>query len=473
MNRTAPTIAQAMARGIGWLKRAVSGDTRMAAIFRTAAVSALTRGVSILASLLSVPLVLRYAGQERYGIWMAAIALTMLFAVADGGVTNGLIALVANAHGAGDRARIRVLISSALAVTVAFLLVFIMAALVIVSLVDWTWAFNLSSPALGHEAGQVVAAICLCVAAGFPGTVIREARFGMLQGGRVNLWDLAGLVAGFAGLLAAVWWDLGLVAIAGVWAGAPALARTVSAALYLAGSGRDLLPSWRDVELYASRNLLASGSVYVLYSVTQLLAIQSAPILIARFLGAGAVADFTVVQRLFLQPQVLVTIGLIAQWPAYGEAFGRGDISWIRHHLAQSLKIYALFAIVACGLIGLFCGPILRLWVGGAIAAPGPLVWSMAAYGIVSTVANVFAFFFLSIGMYRRLTIAQSLMVAINLPLTILLIPHFGAAGAAIASTAGLLITLVFPGLAFRSRLLADLTRLHRGSNAANVCQLA
>ncbi len=473
MNKAVPKTVQAVTRRLISLKQAALGPTRTGAILRTVLSLLLTRGVSIIASVLTVPLVLHYTGQERYGVWMAAIAITMLFAVADGGVCNGLIALVAKAHGAGDRVRMRALISSAFAVTAGFVLVFILAAITGVSLTDWTSVFNLSSPALGREAGSVVAVICLCMAASFPATVFREARLGLLQGARVNLWDFAGLVVGFLGLVAAIRFDLGLVAIAGIWAGAPTLARIVGAASFLAGSGRDLVPSWRYVELDASRSLLTSGGVYVLYSLTQMLAIQSAPILIARFLGAAEVADFTVVQKLFLQPQVLVAIGLIAQWPAYGEASGRGDLPWIKRHLTQSLAIYAVFAIGTCGLAGLFCNPILHLWVGGAIVAPPLLVWTMAVYGAVSALANVFAFFYLSTGMHRRLIVAQSLMVAITLPLSILLIPRIGSAGSVIASSAGFIFAFVLPGLAFKGRLLADLTRLHRGSNASAVCEPA
>ena len=268
------------------------------------------------------------------------------------------------------------------------------ATLAAVSFVDWTWALNLSSPELGREAGGMIAAICLCIAAATPPTVFRQARLGLLHGARVNLWDFAGLVAGFAGLFFATWAGFGLVAIAVIWAGAPVLARTAGAAAFLIGSGRDLRPSPRYIETAASRDLLSSGSVFVFYSVTQLLALQSAPVLIARFLGTAAVADFSVVQRLFQQPQVLIWIVLVAQWPAYAEAYGRGDMSWIERHLKQSLLWYTVFAAFSYGLLGVFCTPILRVWVGSAITVPEFLVPAMVLSGIVTAAASVFSFFY-------------------------------------------------------------------------------
>ena len=445
---------QAIVARLVLLKRSACASPRMAAVFGTMLTSVLTRGFSIAASLLSVPVVIHYAGQERYGLWMTAIAVSTFFSIADGGVSNGLIALAAKAHGAGDRARIRTLISSALAVTIAFVFAIAAASLVIASRVDWTWAFNLRDPELGREAGAVVAAICVCTAATFPPTVFREARLGLLQGARVNLWDLAGQMVGFAGLLVATWAGLGLVAIAAIWSGAPALMRTVGAAAFLAGSGRDLRPSPRCVEAAASLSLLASGGAFVLYSLMQLLAMQSATVLIARFLGTGAVADFSVVQRLFQQPQTLIAIGLAAQWPAYAEAYGRGDVCWIERHLRQSLAWYTAFATLSYGLLGAFCTPILRAWVGSAITVPEFLVPAMMLYGIVTAVASVFVFFYLSLGKHRALLAGQLGAVAIGLPLSVLLIPRIGSAGAVLAGAAGSFAAIVVPRLLLLRRLL-------------------
>jgi O-antigen/teichoic acid export membrane protein len=444
--------------------RLVRGAGRGGAVARTALTSLVMRGFSVVASLLTVPLVLHHVGRERYGIWIAAIALSTLFTAADGGVTKGLIAEVAKAHGAGDRTRIRVLVSSALAATLAFVAVFLLGVLATVRLVDWTWAFKLSSPALGGEAAAVIATICIGYALAFPATVYREARLGMLEGATVNLWDFAGLVAGFAGLVAAIAMGYGLVVIAAVWAGAPVLARTSCAIVYLAGPGRDLLPSWRAVEPSACRLLVAAGSVYILYTLAQALAVQSDQIFIARFLGAEAVTDYAVVQRLFSQPQVLVTLGLAAQWPAYAEALGRGDEAWIRRHLSRSVLAYGVFALAVGGVLAAFCNPILRIWVGGAVQAPTGLIVALAVNGVVATIASAFAFFFLSLGMHRRLLLGQAVMVAVTLPLLVLLIPRLGPPGAALAAALGALVAFVLPGLLFRDRIFADLPRIRAGS---------
>jgi O-antigen/teichoic acid export membrane protein len=439
------------------VRRTLRGSSRGSVILRTAAVSTLNRVLSVLGSLLTVPLVLHHVGRERYGVWMTAIALSAVFTAADGGVTKGMIAMVAKAHGAGDRALIRKLVASALATTIVFVLVFISVVLVAVRLVDWRWVFNLSDPALEREAAAVIATMCMCYALGFPPTVIREARFGLMEGGSALVWELAGVVGSLVGIVIAVLSGCGLVVIAAAWSGAPVAARFTAAAVYLAGAGRDLIPSWRDTDPRTCRNLVGAGTVFVLFTVTQVLAVQSDQILIARFLGAEAVADYAVVQRLFLQAQVLVTLGLSAQWPAYGEALGRGDLAWIKRHLRQSLIGYALFATIVCGLLGLLCNPILHVWVGGKVIAPTLLVLAMVAYGIVAAVANVFALFYLSVGLHRPLILSQLATAVVLTSVSVFLIPRLGPPGAALAATAGFLLAFVLPGLVLRRRILANL----------------
>lgn len=452
-------LARKPAELAGLVLRKFRGQSRSGAILRTAAVAYLNRFLSIIASLLTVPFVLNHVGRERYGIWMTAIALSSIFTAADGGVTKGLIAMVAKAHGAGDRAAIRTLIASALATTMTFVFVLLAPVLAGVTLVDWQWALNLSRPELGREAAAVIATICTCYAASFPPTVIREARLGMLQGASVQLWDMAGTIVGFAGLVAAVYAGAGLVVIAGAWAGGPTLMRALAALTFLAGAGRDLVPSRAAVDRQTCRRLLAAGAVFTLYTVTQVLAAQSDQLLIARFLGTAAVADYAVIQRLFMQSQVIATLALIAQWPAYGEALGRCDFAWIRKHLNVSLIGYAIYASVFCGLLALLCRPILKLWVGTAIEASPIMIGTMAIYAAVSTVANVFAFFYMSLGLNRQLALSQLAMITIVLPVSVLLIPRIGPAGAAIAASIGYLVAFVVPGLWLKRSLRQHLHR--------------
>jgi O-antigen/teichoic acid export membrane protein len=85
----------------------------------------------------------------------------------------------------------------------------------------------------------------------------------------------------------------------------------------------------------------------------------------------GEVADYGVMIRIFMLAYGVVYLVLMALWPAYGEAFRRGDVAWCRRKLRQSLMI-GMAAIFVCGGVMMIAGDqVLALLIGSrAITVP-------------------------------------------------------------------------------------------------------
>ena len=75
--------------------------------------SAAARGLGLGASLITVPLTASYLGAERYGLWMTVLSVAGLLSMADLGIGYGVMTLLAEAHGRGDRLLARKLVSNA------------------------------------------------------------------------------------------------------------------------------------------------------------------------------------------------------------------------------------------------------------------------------------------------------------------------------------------------------------------------
>ncbi len=433
-------------RQFGRAKEALKAESRTGRVVRTALVSLLGRGISIAGTLVTIPLVLNHLGPERYGLWMTLSVIFIYLRLADGGVTVGLISLVSLADGAGDKQRIRQLFSSAFAVTGGVALLLLVLAFQ-VQFVDWRWLLNLSTPELQAEAAACTMIIIISMAVGYPAAVVRQGRLGLQQGTAANLWDIGAAVITFAGQVAVVFLGLGLIPLAAVTAFTPAIVNMTSSIRFLTGSGQQYAPQARLATWSASRSLFVSGSMFTALTLTQALSIQVDTVLIARMLGVQAVTDYTVVQKMITQPAMMVVMYLIAQFPAYGEALTRGDHAWIGRHFQHTFILAVGFAVVVCSGLALFARPIIRVWIGSTIMPDPILLLSMAIFGVTSTAASVFTYFFFSLGLYRRVLVAYASMIAINIPLAIVLIPFFGSAGASIATTCGYLFTLILPSV--------------------------
>ena len=79
----------------------------------TAGSSFVSKGVTILTGLISVPLTVHYLGAERYGLWMTISSTIAFLTFADLGLGNGLLNAVSKANGLDDQADATTAVSSA------------------------------------------------------------------------------------------------------------------------------------------------------------------------------------------------------------------------------------------------------------------------------------------------------------------------------------------------------------------------
>jgi hypothetical protein len=75
------------------------GSERNRRAMLTGSVATLARVVQMGTSLITVPLTLKYLGNERFGLWMAISSVLAMAAFADFGVGNGVLNTVSKAFG--------------------------------------------------------------------------------------------------------------------------------------------------------------------------------------------------------------------------------------------------------------------------------------------------------------------------------------------------------------------------------------
>src|SRR5690348_11551465 len=81
----------------------------------TGSVSTLARAVQVGTTLITIPLTLKYLGNERFGLWMTISSVMAMASFADFGVGNGVLNTVAKAFGKDNLVGIRMAVSSGFA----------------------------------------------------------------------------------------------------------------------------------------------------------------------------------------------------------------------------------------------------------------------------------------------------------------------------------------------------------------------
>jgi O-antigen/teichoic acid export membrane protein len=116
-------------------------------------------------------------------------------------------------------------------------------------------------------------------------------------------------------------------------------------------------------------------------------------IIIARLLGPEAVTDYAVPAKLFFLVPSFLYMVLAPLWPAYAEAYARGDLQWARKTLIQA--VFVTFGVCSLASLVLILGgdQILQMWIGSEVTYSQPLMVALGTWITLSTVITALAMF--------------------------------------------------------------------------------
>jgi O-antigen/teichoic acid export membrane protein len=375
----------------------------------TGSAATLARVVQIGTSLITVPLTLKYLGNERFGLWMTISSVLAMAAFADFGVGNGVLNTVAKAFGKDDMEGVRRAVSSgffALNSIAAFLLLLFFA---IYRFVNWADFFRVVSPQARSEAGPALAVFAMCFALNISMDVVQRVQLGLQQGYRYGLWQLCGNAMGFVGVLGGIWLHVSLPVLVVAIAGAPIFATTLNTIHFFGFVRPDLRPS-RDL---VSRDVISQitrlGGFFFILQVVVAVSYSADNFIIARMLGAVRVPEYSIPQRMFALITMMSAMLIAPLWPAYGEAISRGDTRWVRRTLSRSLLLVFSSTCLVSGMLLLLSRHLIFWWVGPHINPPTVLLLGLAVWTVIDCCGNAVAMFMNGASIMRFQIVVASL----------------------------------------------------------------
>jgi O-antigen/teichoic acid export membrane protein len=396
--------------------------------------SALAKLTAMSSAFISVPLTIRYLGMERYGMWMTISSISSMLAFSDFGMGNGLLSKLAAASGRDDREAAARALTSALAMLGAIAACVASAFALSYPFVRWSGLLNLKTALAGAEAGPAAAVFVACFALSLPIGTAQRIQMAHQETFQSNLWLSAGSIAGLACLLFAIHLRLGLPWLIAAVSGAPLVVSALNLSLQLRYSRPWISPQLRYFRFTESRQLLRTGFAFLSIQLGTSIAFYSDNFIIAHFLGPGEVARYSVGIRLFTVMGLLPQFVFTPLWPAYSEAFARGDMRWIQNTLRRTAPFGFLLS-APVGLCLLVIAPwFIRHWTHGYIT----LSWAVLLALFVSSLSFCLSYphGILIWGLHRfRFSAGSMAIVALSsVILKILLIPRIGILGAALST---------------------------------------
>jgi O-antigen/teichoic acid export membrane protein len=403
------------------------------------------RASSMVMTIVSVPLTLKYLGAERFGLWMTITSVVSMLSFADFGIGSGLLTVVAEASGRDDQIAIRRFVSSGFAIltfiAVCLLLIFFV---IVYPAVNWAHVFNVRSPNAIAEAGPAIATLIGCVAVSIAVLIVPRVQLALQHGFISNLFVTLGLFAS----LAAIWLvsvERGSVALLVLAMSGTPLVASIANGLIFFNRNKQYRPSWSLVSKPAMKRILGTGLMFVVLQLSLALSFASDKLIIARLLGATAVASYSVYERVFGVGTNLMLVMLLPIWPAYAEAWARKDRGWVRRALTRSLAISLAGSVVfAVGVV--FSGAlIVSLWTRTNVPVDPIVLYCLGAWCVIQCTVNALSMLLNGLHMIKVQVTASVVTACVAIPLKFLLIGRIGPAGGVLASSITAICLMLVP----------------------------
>lgn len=352
---------------------------RSARYARNSVLIVAAKAVTVLASLLLVPMALDYLGVEEYGVWIALTTFVGWFSFFDLGLGHGLRNKYAHTKAKGHLEEARKYVSTAffvlLAIGTGVFLVYLAAA----PFIDWAALLN-ASPALEGQLSTlalfVVGMFCVRLTVNIV-SIMQTAD----QHPAVPAWIVAG---GNVLSLGAVYLVTRFCEPSVLYLG---VALTVSQlfpllvafAVCFAGGYRPYLPSAAHFSRAHIRRIFSLGVRFFLIQVTALVLFQSNNVIIAHTAGLDQVSEFNIAYKYLSVLYVVFSAAVTPFWSATTEAYAKGDIGWIKKNVTRLNKLWVL--LVALGVAMILAAPLAyRLWLRDAVLPDTLLLGLLFAY---------------------------------------------------------------------------------------------
>lgn len=403
---------------------------RLGGYLKTLAANYLLTLMNVGTHVVSIPLYLQWLGSDRYGFWLILLQLLWAVSFVTAWIAPPLAREAAACHVSRDGARLRRLFWTSVAYYASCGAVTVAAA----------W---LLSPILGALVGleveQRADARMATVLAGVSFAVSMQLNLllSLLTG--YQRMHLSNLLLGAVTMLSAAI-GLALVYAGGGIAGAAAghLVSNASVGLLALLIFRRVSASpvgTPVVDLALLKAILMSGSGYFAYGLSYLL-LQSDILLIGFLLGPSAAAVYGVAFRAVEQVVYFVWKIPDSLFPITAELSVRGQLDRLQPAHRAATRVTLGIACLAVTVVVWHGNVLLALWIGATNAAPQPVLAALAA--VLVAQAFVHASVAIPFGASRmgRLSAVAVLEGFVKLGLALMLVPHVGMAGAALATVA-------------------------------------
>lgn len=421
---------------IGGLK----GTSRSAKVKKNILGSFGVKGISIIISLVLVPLTIGYVSSELYGIWLTLVTVISWVHLFDFGFGHGARNKIAESVSLGNWEKARQYVSTSyfyftlLFVPIAAILFFVC------KYVNWISLLNVDAKyqeLIIQVMRIVIVFFCISFIVNIQNTVLRALQLNALGSAFSAIGQVLVLIVTY---ILTITTEPSLVYLAFAISGCPILVNLVCTFWLFGHKYKQLRPSIKYIDTSLVKDVLNLGLKFFVIQIAGLVLYQTMNIIISHVAGPEAVTEYNVVYKYLSIPMMASSMMVDPFWSAFTEAYSIKDYGWMQRSYSKLLRFFIL-ALLLVVLLALVYPIAFKLWLGDKVIIHTTMILIVSAYVVVMIWQNIHSALINGMGRITLSVICSFAIAIINIPLSLYLGGSMGAQGV-VLSVGGLNLTV-------------------------------
>lgn len=405
-----------------------SNQNRNAIVRKNIFLSILIKVLSMLCTLIVVPVTLDYLNQDLYGVMLTITSILVWFAFFDVGLGNGLRNYLTQSISLNDYESGSRYLSTTIAILSILALALAVISVPLILFIDFKSLLNVHS--VDNETLRNVMAVAVVFT--LMNFIVKNVGvvFMTLQKYAVNdlLVFLGHLVTLIAIWLLKTFTESSLLYVILAYTLSPVLVFII-AGVILFRRYPHLRLSHKYLDFSLSSKLMGKGVSFFVIQITSCLVIfGSANVFITHFCGPEAVTEYNIAYKYFNLLTIGFTLIISPLWSAYTDAYVKGDMAWIKQAFMRSQKWWLLTLLAAGAMLAL--SPIVYdIWIQDRVSVSVLLSASVCLYLCLFNFNNCVTYLLNGLNTIYVQLLTSVTVTVIYIIAVLLLAPRYGVIG--------------------------------------------
>jgi O-antigen/teichoic acid export membrane protein len=418
------------------------GHERTILVKKNIVVSFVIKGITILISLLLVPLTINYANSERNGIWLTLYSAIFWLNLFDIGLGNGMKNKLAEAKAMGNMELARKYISSTYAIMSLICIGIFSLFCLLHPFLNWNWVFEKLNipPAYNQEILGLIWILIVSFCFLFVFNLLKFVVAADQRPAIGSFLDMVGQVVTLIGIfILSKTVEPSLVSLGLITGGAPVVVLIIASVILFNTQYKIWRPDLKSIDFQLAKSMINLGFKFFITAFAFLMVTQTLQFLIQGMTNPVEVTNFNTAFRLFSFVLNAIGIIIIPYWSSFTDAYAQNDFTWMQESISKLRKLF-LFLLIFQSAVLVLSPFIYYIWVNYWMKEPGNILnisffmsSSVCLYTCATCWLNICILPINGIGKIKLQIYSSMVEMVLILPIALWMGHHWGAPGIILA----------------------------------------